>query len=300
LLESIQRTIDQQQESTLQRFARETQELQKISPAQLLPLADSNAALVETYRKLLDQNAQNLVRLKEVKATAEDIDRQFRSSTERVKAVGLTDALGVMLKQQRRKLEELLIKYQPDQQLKEEARKLQVMSFDLQDKFNSWQNNDAAAEQEWKQLQLDDAMKEKFFPYIKQLVSQRRSIADEMNQANNTAFQNLITLDTEQHQLATKIGEFTRFVDQHVIWIPSAPVFTRGEWRHVFDATRWLIDPSNWAAVFREPPRDLQQYPLIYVPLILSLIFLFVFHRRLKKIIYETGEQARRVSCASI
>lgn len=300
LLESIQRTIDQQQESTLQRFARETQELQKNSPAQLQSLADSNAALVETYRKLLDQNTQNLARLKEVKATAEETDRQFRASTERVKAVGLTDALGVMLKQQRRELEELLIKYQPDQQLKEEARKLQVMSFDLQDKLNSWPNNEAAVEQEWKRLQFDDSLKEKFLPLIKQLVSQRRSIAEEMNQANNTAFQNLITLDTEQHQLATKIGEFTRFVDQHVIWIPSAPVFTRGEWRHVFDAMRWLTAPGNWAAVFREPQRDLQQYPLIYVPLIFSLIFLFVFHRRLKKIIYETGEQARRVSCASI
>jgi len=300
LLESIQRTIDQQQESTLQRFARETQELQKNSPPQLQSLADSNAALVETYRKLLDQNTQNLARLKEVKSTAEETDRQFRASTERVKAVGLTDALGVMLKQQRRELEELLIKYQPDQQLKEEARKLQVMSFDLQDKLNTWQNNDSSVEQEWKRLQLDESLKEKFIPVIKQLVSQRRSIAEEMNQANNTAFQNLITLDTEQHQLATKIGEFTRFVDQHVIWIPSAPVFTRGDWRHVFDATRWLITPSNWTAVFREPPRDLQQYPLIYVPLVFSLVFLFVFHRRLKKIIFETGEQARRVSCASI
>jgi chromosome segregation ATPase len=104
LLESIQRTIDQQQESTLQRFARETQELQKNSPAQLQSLADSNAALVETYRKLLDQNTQNLARLKEVKATAEETDRQFRASTERVKAVGLTAALGVMLTQQRREV----------------------------------------------------------------------------------------------------------------------------------------------------------------------------------------------------
>jgi len=300
LLETIQRTINQQQESTLQRFSRETAELQKNAPPALLRLAESNTALVEDYRQLLDQNAQNLVRLKEVRATAESVDSQYRASTERVKAVGLTDALGVMLKQQRRELEELLVKYQPDPQLKEEARKLQVMSFDLQDKLNAWLNDEQTASVEWDRLDADEALREQLLPQLKQLVNQRRLIAQEMSQANNQTFQNLIALDTEQHQLATRIGEFTRFVDQHVIWIPSAPVFTRGDWRHVLEATRWLVSPTNWSAVLREPPRDLLQYPLIYLPLVLSLVFLFVFHRRLKRIIFDTGEQARRVSCTAI
>jgi potassium efflux system protein len=145
LLETIQRTINQQQESTLQRFSRETAELLKTVPTPLRALAENNAALVESYRQLLDQNTQNLMRLKEVRTTAESVDSQYRASTERVKAVGLTDALGVMLKQQRRELEELLVKYQPDPQLKEEARKLQVMSFDLQDKLNGWLNDEQTA-----------------------------------------------------------------------------------------------------------------------------------------------------------
>lgn len=300
LLETIQRTINQQQESTLQRFSRETAELLKTAPPQLEPFAKGNAALVDSYRQLLDQNSGNLVRLKEVRTTTESVDSQYRASTERVKAVGLTDALGVMLKQQRRELEELLVKYQPDPQLKEEARKLQVMSFDLQDKLNAWLSDEQTTETEWRLLGADEALKEQLLPQLKLLVNQRRLIAQEMSQANNQTFQNLIALDTEQHQLATRIGEFTRFVDQHVIWIPSAPVFTRGDWRHVLDATRWLVSAENWAAVFREPSRDLQQYPLIYLPLVLSLVFLFVFHRRLKKIAFDTGEQARRVSCATI
>ncbi|MFN7771155.1 MAG: mechanosensitive ion channel domain-containing protein [Planctomycetota bacterium] len=300
LLETIQRTINQQQESTLQRFSRETAELQKTVPTPLRALAENNAALVESYRQLLDQNTQNLMRLKEVRTTAESVDSQYRASTERVKAVGLTDALGVMLKQQRRELEELLVKYQPDPQLKEEARKLQVMSFDLQDKLNGWLNDEQTAAAEWERLDVEETLREQLLPQLKQLVNQRRLIAQEMSQANNQTFQNLIALDTEQHKLASRIGEFTRFVDQHVIWIPSAPVFTRGDWRHVLDATRWLVSPKNWSAVLREPPRDLQQYPLIYLPLILSLIFLFIFHRRLKRIIFDTGEQARRVSCAAI
>ncbi len=300
LLETIQRTIDQQQESILQRLARETAELAKNSPPQLQPLAADNLSRVETYRKLLDQNTQNLARLKEVRATAENVDRQFRASTDRVKAVGLTDALGVMLKQQRRELEELLVKYQPDPELKEEARKLQVMSFELQDKLNDWLNDEQTAATEWEELGAAESLKEELFPQLKQLVALRRSIAQEASQANNQCFQNLIALDTEQHQLANRIGEFTRFVDQHVIWIPSAPVLTRGDWRHVIDATQWLISPINWSAVLREPPRDFQQYPLIYIPLTLSLALLFVFHRRLKRIIFDTGEQARRVSCAAI
>lgn len=300
LLETIQRTINQQQESTLQRFSRETAELLKTAPPQLLSLAEGNAALVESYRQLLDQNSQNLIRLKEVRSTSESVDSQYRASMERVKAVGLTDALGVMLKQQRRELEELLVKYQPDPQLKEEARKLQVMSFDLQDKLNVWLNDERTTTAEWDRLDAEESLQAQLLPMLKQLVNQRRLIAQEMSQANNQTFQNLIALDTEQHQLATRIGEFTRFVDQHVIWIPSAPVFTRGDWRHVLDATQWLVSPVNWTAVLREPPRDLQQYPLIYLPLVLSLVFLFVFHRQLKRIIFDTGELARRVSCATI
>lgn len=304
LLEAIQRTIDQQQESVAQRLLRESQQAAAQAPPLLHDLAAANVQLAESYRDLLESNSLHLSRLKELRTTAEEVDRQYRAGLDRIKAVGLTDALGVMFKQQRRQLDELLIKNRPDPQLKLEVRRLQVMSFELQDKLDLWTDDDRAFEQASKQLPgpglgsgIESAETQMA---LRSLIRQRRVLTQEMSQVNHQAFQNLVALDTEQHQLVGKIAEFSRYIDQHVIWIPSAPVFARGDWGQVMEGAWWLASPVSWAEVLREPWRDLLQFPLIYGPLTLSLAFLFAFHRRLKRIISETGEQARRGSCAVI
>jgi potassium efflux system protein len=299
-LEQIQRAIAQRQESIVQRIVRETQEDLATASDMLKPLAQVNVELASAYHKMIENNALNMSRLKDVRATIEDVDRQYKTAVERVKAVGLTDALGVMLKQQRGDLDGLVAHYKPDPQLKDEIRRLQVESFRLQDQLDEWSDDAVQVQRLLGGNALDEVALKETEPLAKSLITRRRTLTSELNQANDQTFQNLVALDTDQHQLVRRIDEFGKYIDQHVIWIPSAPVLGRGDWRSVVDAGLWFFDPGHWTEAMWEPLRDVARLPLIYIPLCLSLALLFVFHRRLKRIITETGEMARRSRCSLI
>jgi len=300
-VDALQQALVRRQESRLQKLLRDTEEELAGMPLLLVPYAIAN---IDMAKKILAyQDRANLLasQNKDTTAKLEDTDKQQQTAKDRFNSVGLTDALGGMLRKQRRDLLRMRQRNQPSTDSRTETRQLQVEIFQLQDLINARQDDETEMLVLFQQLDLPPSVDAgSLNASALKLVIRRRVLMNELGTVSDQQFRNFVSLDTEKRQLVSLITDFVGWIDERVIWIPSAPVFATGDWSVGRTAATWLVSPPNWQLVADELLTDLTMNWFAFVPFVLAILVLFLFRGRLKKIIGETGEEARKGRCAKI
>lgn len=296
-----QTDLARRQESKLQLQVRAVRDEAGRVQAPLAQAAAGNLALAEQILARSEQANVLADELRDLRLQREDLDRQYQTAVERYKSVGLTDALGGMLRKQRRDL--ALLHKQTDAGAipREELRACQIELFELQDRMALLRDDANEARQMLEEAGVNPAAATPTLVRESEtLAERRRRLLEELFAMADARFRNLVALDTEQRLLAARIGTVATWIDERVIWIASAPVLATGDWRQAVNAARWLVEPGNWRQVVVELWRDMTTNAVAFLPFLLATLVLFLFRARLKRIIRETGEEASRGRCARI
>lgn len=146
-LELLQQALIRRQETRLQSLARDTREQAVSITGTLREPADQNVKLAESTLLYNDQANRISRELKEISSLRADIEQQRQTAEDRFRSVGLTDALGGMMRKQRRDLEQMLRTNRPSAQAQAEIRNLQVEIFQVQDQTRSLPSDEVLAVQ---------------------------------------------------------------------------------------------------------------------------------------------------------
>ncbi len=303
-VQQLQAALQKRQESIAQRYLRETEEESQAAEGtdpRLRDLAQENVDLAEKYAARLEKQVLVTEQLREIRARLEEIERQFRTTQERVTAVGLTEALSLSLKKQKSELIAWRTHDTPHRDNKSEIQKLQIELFDLQDSLSMWQDEGVTVQREWERAGIQDLSAESMVEVITLgLVSRRTRLARELLTTGDQLFRNLIALDTEQRRVVGKINEFIEFIDERVIWSPSTSVV---QWTDVIEgraAVQWLIAGPNWQSVVSMILNNLLKPPYVGIAFGLLVLLVFVAGRSLKPWIREAGSEAKRGRCIEV
>ncbi len=296
-----QTELARRQESKLQQQVRAVREEAGRVQAPLTQAAASNLALAEQILARSEQANALADELRELRLKREELDRQYQTAVERYKSVGLTDALGGMLRKQRRDLALAHKQTGAGAIPRDELRACQIELFELQDRMALLRDDAAEAKGMLEAAAVNSPGANPVLVRESETVAaRRRHLLEELYATADTRFRNLVALDTEQRQVASRIQTVANWIDERVIWIASAPVLATGDWRQAVSAARWLVHPANWQQVAGELWRDLTTNAIAFLPFLLATLVLFLFRARLKRIIRETGEEASRGRCARI
>ncbi len=300
-IEALQQALVRRQETRLQRLLSDTRSELARLPQELVPFATANVEMAQTIMTYQDRANLLTTQFDETKKKHEETEKQRQISLDRFKSVGLTDALGGMLRKHRRDLLRLRQRNQPSGDSRSEIRSLQVEIFQLQDSIATRQDDEQEKKALIQQLEVGSATDAKALESAALiLVARRHALMNELTSVSEQQFQKVVSLDTAKRQLVTLTTEFVGWIDERVIWIPSAPVFATGDWTIGRSASVWLVFPGNWQNVWKELRLDLTSNWFAFVPFIVAILVLFLFRGRLKKIIGETGEEARKGRCSKI
>ena len=295
-----QKTLQRRQESEAQRIKRETQEEIDAAPPAFAGLAKENGSLAEDYRAQLERNSLFHSRWRQVQERFSDINSQFEVTVERVKSVGLTDALGVHLKEIRQSLVGQRAANRPESSLKDDMSRLRVDSFRRQDNLTSWKSVAEATESEIREARLAPSEAEAAQPFVEKLVARRQQLNQEMVALNRQLLDNMINLDTTQRELQSLIDRFIAYIDENIIWIPSCAPLGLSDLSLLGEAAAWLFHPASWQAVVSQVLEGIIQRPLTLLGFILSLALLFGLHGRFRRLVLDSSEEARRGRCTSM
>ncbi len=259
----------------------------------LKSLAKTNVALSEQHQTLIHEAAIANKILNETKEAFESVKADLKESQDRVDAVGLTDALGLMLRKRRQEYETLKNRYQPSDDLTEKIRSYQIDLFELEDESSQLAEKIAAAEASRKNGPAIPDEASAFSEELRLLVT-RKQLVDDTLQTQSELLQTLVSGDTIRRQLRRAITEFNDFVDKQVFWIRSSPPFSLGELKSIRAVITWLVSPEHWRETLRAAYDGFLSQPLTTLLALIGLGALFGTQPNVRKRIREEGGKASR------
>lgn len=282
----------------------------RAAPNELKSQAVENLSLLKQFEKLSDYSKDVNSKLSYLDASLKDVQKREETTTDRVNAVGLTDALALLLQREKAVVQTLRAANQPDPTIREQIRLLQVKTFELEDEpiSNSVPANETVT--------------------AEYLASLRIELLGEIRGVTSTLFLRLVSLDTKQRQLSELVIRYLDFIEENLLWTRNAPFLfaNQGDPQHseelkatglldplghseeepenaaapLVTGLRWLISPQNWLATFRTFPVAFRDTPIMVILVVFLLVVLVLGRERGREILKKQAAIARRRNCTKI
>jgi len=269
-------------------------------PAEVAPVA-------ERCRELAVQREQTQAELAQVRADLEATRRTIQAQQEQFdqiqtqeRAVGLTVALGLLLRKQAESLPDLRGLRRASRERQKRISTTQLRLVEWQEQRNGRQDLRAWKIQEQRRLGIvatprGDSPAEQSLDLLLEV---ERDLLDALLVDYNQLFLDLVELDTAEQSLIASTAHYDRYIRQRVSWIRNTGPITSADVPQIAASLHWLLAPQHWAQVGSALRADAREYPLPPLQLALGLLLALRYRGRLLRSIRQAGTEAERGACA--
>jgi potassium efflux system protein len=307
LVKAWQNAVNQRRRAEVDRQAREAREAAARADPAVSEKAEENSKLAE-LRKSLASTIERVTREnEEVDKRLAELEGDFTSVTEKEKRVGLTEAIGLLLRKQRADLPKVAERRRRIAERQSEIAHLELQLIDYEDARSRLADLQSEVDRILKELEgpippnEDDYIEAE----LRSVLETKRSYLDSLISDSNTYMNKLVDLDTNEHQLVLKTGEYLAYIDERILWVQSTsplrllsrgkpPDDTPSDLRVALDAVAWLIDPYHWAASGLTLWSDAWANRGAYLLALLVFAVLLASQRRRRRSLRQASEQASK------
>jgi potassium-dependent mechanosensitive channel len=279
-------TIDDRRNQEAERDAADARlAAAKAQPA-IRQSADENARLAEEHQQLSTLIDQLDDERQAIDTRRKKLDYERKEVEEKIKAAGLTDAVGQMLRKQRSELATVAADHRAVRARKQEIARVQLELFDYQEQLDGLRDLAAKTKELMAALPADSGVQD---DAVRHILENKRKYLESLTKDDNSYFNNLVDLDSKQRQLISEAEDYRNFIDERVLWIRSSHPLSISDRGKAWEAALWLLSPSNWRAALLSLVTDARLNP---APMLLAaLIFApwFWMQRRLRNAIRLLG-----------
>lgn len=293
-----QRSADQSAERVA--AAIEAEKELEAAPAYLRSYAKENLQLAEAAEGLNGPIEQARRQLAQAKAELEDLQKQFKTTKDRVNDIGVTPSVGSYLRRQRLTLPDIRDTREHLETRRRTIEEYQYRFFDLEEKrSNIISDREEELNQLLPQSSGDEAEREQIRTVASNFIDRRVEYLDLVQQTHQTYLSLLFELDVTEQKLIEEAQAYSRYIDERVLWIRSnRDLFTAMMSGVSLDESDWeIIDPRLWRGMMNLLLRDMQSHLVIYGLGLLLLATLLLTKPRARRRLTLLGEDARRGSC---
>lgn len=254
------------------------------------------------YNKLLLKVVKKQERYKEQKNEIDSrytqLEKDFKNAETKINLAGLSPALGNLLREQRRNL---------------------PLKKDYQNEFNRIQNEIALASLELFQLEEADkkladtnkAVQSRIDEYVSKeidrsdilnirkelqaLLVDQEHIVLQLSSEYPEYSRMLAEVDFSLHQLVILGGKYKRYLDQRLLWVPSAPAINPHFIHGLATSAIWFSDISHWQKFIEDIITSLQASPFLAFAGLAVLIFQLKFRNQIKSAYKELLKKSSKI-----
>jgi potassium efflux system protein len=135
---------------------------------------------------------------------------------------------------------------------------------------------------------------------IRQLLRSRRDLLFQAENNYRTYLQVLGDLDSAQRQLLDLAAEYEEFLNQSLLWIPSAPIAFKSSWADLRSALMWAAAPDAWRKSLAVLVDSLREHVVAAVVFLLMLGLLLLVRVPLGSIQEAINKRIGRLSTDNI
>ena len=280
---------------------RARQEADQAHPA-VEQLAQANARWTERRKELAQLIANTARDLDETDVQLATLQGQFERMQEKVDCVGLTNAIGLLLRNQRDSLPSAGQYWQRIAARQETIRDCQLELLQLKDRRSELANLDVQVEQELLAVGRDwqQADPSELKTSVEGFLRSERDYLDALILDANGYFDRLVDLDNAERQLADRIEAYSAYINERVLWIRSTTAIGGQDFRNLGQGFAWFFRPGNWLELGRALATDAWKAPAWFGSALVIFAALFFWRRRMGTRLSELGDEASRSICCRI
>ena len=239
----------------------------------VVSIAEENDALVERRAQLSAELERAATRADAVAQRVEEVETAFERARQKIAAVGLTDAIGLFLRQQREKLPSVPALRDERGEAQDRIGRIQLELMELDERRARLANLGAAVER--RIADIDAATADGDAPIesvARELLAARQEYLGALRKDLDRHFDTLVELDTNIQRLITQTRAFEGYITENILWIPSGSPVGPETFVRVAEAIAALATPAPWRELLTALWRDLGRRPSFYAAYALLLV----------------------------
>lgn len=190
-----------------------------------------------------------------------DVREQYKTASEKVEEIGVTNSLGMVLRNQRARLPSLS-KHQRN--LRERQAALQIAQqqlFEYESQRSKLADIKSHAQDLLATASVEEEQRTLLEENIAQLLEARRELLDDLLTDYRAYFPKLVELDADERQLIAEATKYDQFIAKHILWIRSTSPFDRNELLQLGPTLGWILDRSRWQTALGDVRQGMSRNP---------------------------------------
>ena len=212
----------------------------------------------------------------------QQLDERFRSIQRQLDIAGMSDALGPILRSERRQLPDLSHYQQSAQERQQRLVDARLRQFRFEQQRRQLLNLDESIDQRLATLgDLDPEQRTELREALRELLRSQRQLLELLGNGYSGYIDQLLELDRTQRRLVDNAQSYAALLDQKLFWIASsAPVSM--QWSLALaDSLQWLLLPAHWSDIARTLKALTAPEQALLALAVLTALGLLAYRRRL-------------------
>ena len=261
--------------------------------------ADLNKQLAKQSVDLATPIEETRTNLDSTKLRLDGLQKQFAAIQQKVEIIGLTDAIGGLLRRQRGDLPDLLKRQANVQNRRETIEDAQYELFEADEQRAQLANREPFVQMILANaaVGMSDAEKQKLEDAARHVFDRRAEYLDQLIRSSNTYLDALFELDQTEQVLIAETQRYLIYIDERVLWVRSnKPLYAKFE---LDTSDQIFFTPSRWISVVDTLTADAVSNLWLYGSAIISFSALILLRPGIRRELHEAGALARRGNCTS-
>lgn len=298
--ESAQRAlldrVDQLRRTDVSSQVDEARRVLEQTPDMLKPIAQTSLDYATENQAILRQLKDTANARSDTERLLESVEQESQRTREKVETVGLTDALGILLRSKRSDLAVVRGQHHPDRTRRGTVQELQLKLLQLEDTRTDLTQMDQATDDILDELGADSSDPE-LRAQVRKLLESQRDALDSLLQNQRSYFESLVAFDSAERELVQQIDEYTSYIDGWVLWVRSVPPLGVSDLTDAVDALRWLSRPTEWRELATVALGILRERLFLTLAFGIAFLALVLRQSRFRQRLRQLGERAEPRRC---
>jgi len=221
-----------------------------------------------------------------INARLKQIERDSAKTRQWLEKAGLSEALGQVLRGQRRKILDLHRYRKGIGELQTEIAKVSLGQFRVEEMQRDLDDLEVAVARimdEQVEATIPMADRDEIAAEVRRLLDDRQALLRKLGAAQTDYLWALGDFDATQKQFVASVRQYTAFLDEHLLWNPSAPPLGVNMLGDLLPALGQLFSPAGWGDIIRSSAHGVRASPFqTGAAMLIFAALLWLRRRRLK------------------
>ncbi len=234
----------------------------------------------------------------EIEARSQQIEKDFQSAEKKIELAGIRPSLGNLLREQRRDLP-LARNYKKQIDIiHREIAQAGVEQFQLEEAKKNLVDIDQALQARLSTEvsdRLHDSEMLQLRNELDKLLNEQKILVFKLTTAYLEYSTILTDIDFSLQQLISLGEKFNRYLNERLLWVPSAPVINKHYLLEIHQSILWISQISHWQQAVLDLRNSTNSKPALALLGILIIGLLILFRRKIRNNLENLLEKSRKI-----